>query len=75
MRLAEIEWAVAQGAREIDIVITRQHVLQGNWKELYEEVSQTVFFFVRLQLALLQEFGCVGLLGYFCCSRPMAVLD
>jgi deoxyribose-phosphate aldolase len=65
MRLAEIEWAVAQGAREIDIVITRQHVLQGNWKELYEEVSQTVFFFVRLQRALLQVFGWVVFSGCF----------
>lgn len=38
-RLQEIEEAVADGAREIDIVITRQHVLQGNWTALYDEVS------------------------------------
>lgn len=37
-RLEEIEYAVKEGAREIDIVITRPHVLNGNWKELYEEV-------------------------------------
>ena len=36
--MAEIEWAVAEGAREIDIVISREHVLQGNWKALYDEV-------------------------------------
>lgn len=38
-RLAEIEEAVKAGAREIDIVITRQHVLQSNWIELYEETK------------------------------------
>lgn len=38
-RLAEIRDAVRMGAREIDIVITRTHVLTGNWKELYAEVK------------------------------------
>lgn len=37
-RLEEIEYAVGEGALEIDIVITRPHVLNGNWKALYEEV-------------------------------------
>jgi deoxyribose-phosphate aldolase len=37
-RLAEIEASVADGAEEIDIVITRAHVLTGNWPALYEEV-------------------------------------
>jgi deoxyribose-phosphate aldolase len=37
-RLAEIEFAVDKGAREIDIVITRAHVLTGNWPALPEEV-------------------------------------
>ena len=39
IRLEEIEWAVKEGAKEIDIVITRAHVLQSNWKALYDEVS------------------------------------
>jgi deoxyribose-phosphate aldolase len=38
-RLAEIHASVAAGAREIDIVITRAHVLTGNWQALYEEVK------------------------------------
>ncbi|TRD22898.1 deoxyribose-phosphate aldolase [Palleronia caenipelagi] len=38
LRLAEIEWTVAQGAHEIDIVITREHVLTGNWQALYDEI-------------------------------------
>ena len=36
-RLREIELSVAAGATEIDIVITRQHVLTGNWQALYDE--------------------------------------
>lgn len=37
-RLAEIEASVDAGAREIDVVITRAHVLAGDWHALYEEV-------------------------------------
>ena len=39
LRLAEIRYAVDQGADEIDIVITRAHVLDGNWSALYEEIA------------------------------------
>ena len=37
-RLAEIHASVAAGAEEIDVVITRAHVLTGNWQALYDEV-------------------------------------
>ncbi len=37
-RVAEVEASVAARAREIDIVITRGHVLTGNWQALYDEV-------------------------------------
>ena len=37
-RLAEIRASVEAGADEIDIVITRAHVLTGNWQALYDEV-------------------------------------
>jgi deoxyribose-phosphate aldolase len=40
LRLEEIRYAVDQGAAEIDIVITREHVLTGNWQALYDEVLQ-----------------------------------
>lgn len=40
LRLAEITYAVEHGAKEIDIVITREHVLTGNWKALYDEIAQ-----------------------------------
>jgi deoxyribose-phosphate aldolase len=38
LRLREIEASVAAGAREIDIVISRRHVLTGDWQALYDEV-------------------------------------
>ena len=38
-RLAEIHASVQAGAKEIDIVITRGHVLTGDWAALYAEVK------------------------------------
>ena len=38
LRVREIECSVAAGAAEIDIVISRRHVLQGDWTALYEEM-------------------------------------
>jgi deoxyribose-phosphate aldolase len=39
-REAEIRASVAAGAKEIDIVITRGHVLTGNYAALYDEVRR-----------------------------------
>merc|ERR1711953_669288 len=39
-RLQEIKMAVADGAKEIDIVINSQLALEQRWTELYEEVKQ-----------------------------------
>ena len=38
-RVREIELSVAAGAAEIDIVISRRHVLEGNWQALYDEIK------------------------------------
>jgi deoxyribose-phosphate aldolase len=38
-RIAEIRASVAAGAEEIDVVITRSHVLTENWSALYDEVQ------------------------------------
>lgn len=38
LRVEEIRESVKAGADEIDIVITRRHVLQGNWQALYDEM-------------------------------------
>ena len=37
-RLAEIGESVAAGAEEIDIVVSRAHILTGDWQALYDEV-------------------------------------
>jgi deoxyribose-phosphate aldolase len=39
MRLAEIKYAVEEGAEEIDIVIHRAQVLNQEWSALYDEVA------------------------------------
>ena len=38
-KIAEIKASVEDGASEIDIVITRSHVLNGEWQALFDEVS------------------------------------
>ncbi|OWU76868.1 deoxyribose-phosphate aldolase [Loktanella sp. 22II-4b] len=40
LRLEEIRESVAAGASEIDIVISRRHVLTGDWAALYDEMRQ-----------------------------------
>lgn len=39
-RLKEIEFAIASGATEIDIVINRELALNGKWTELYDELLE-----------------------------------
>lgn len=39
LRLAEIKYAVDQGAEEIDIVLFREQVLRQDWQTLYDEVA------------------------------------
>lgn len=38
-RIAEIRRSVEDGAQEIDVVITRAHVFEARWQELYDEIS------------------------------------
>ena len=38
-RMAEIHRSVEAGAQEIDIVITRAHVFNGEWQALYDDVA------------------------------------
>ncbi len=40
LRIQEIRESVAAGAQEIDIVISRRHVLTGNWQALYDEMTE-----------------------------------
>jgi deoxyribose-phosphate aldolase len=38
VRLLEVEEAARAGADEVDVVVSRAHVLWGDWRALYEEV-------------------------------------
>lgn len=38
-RIKQIEISVAAGAKEIDIVVSRDLIIQSNWKKLYNEVA------------------------------------
>lgn len=40
LRIQEIRESVAAGAKEIDIVISRRHVLTQNWQALYDEMRE-----------------------------------
>ncbi|MEM1289573.1 MAG: deoxyribose-phosphate aldolase [Pseudomonadota bacterium] len=40
LKVQEIKESVAAGASEIDIVITREHVLTANWQALYDEMRE-----------------------------------
>ncbi|NDV02312.1 deoxyribose-phosphate aldolase [Pseudoroseicyclus tamaricis] len=40
LRIAEIGESVSAGAAEIDIVISRRHVLTQNWQALYDEMAE-----------------------------------
>ena len=40
LRLCEISASLAAGAKEIDVVISRRHVLTGQWQSLYNEVCE-----------------------------------
>ena len=38
-RVSEIRRSVEAGAHEIDVVITRGHVFEGKWQQLYDEIA------------------------------------
>jgi deoxyribose-phosphate aldolase len=38
-RLEEVRYSVQEGATEIDLVISRRHVLTGDWQALYDEAA------------------------------------
>ncbi|WP_299287581.1 deoxyribose-phosphate aldolase [uncultured Tateyamaria sp.] len=40
LRIQEVRESVAAGAEEIDIVISRRHVLEGNWQALFDEMAE-----------------------------------
>ena len=42
----EIRDAVSKGAEEIDIVLSRSHVMQGNWEEVNNNYDMCSLIFI-----------------------------
>ena len=40
IRIAEVDWAVEQGADDIDMVISRGRLLEGEYDDIFEEVQE-----------------------------------
>lgn len=62
-RLREIRASVTAGAVEIDVVITRAHVLAGRWPALYDEVRAFRDACGDAQLKVILATGELGTLG------------
>ena len=62
-RIEEIGASVAAGAKEIDIVITRAHVLTGNYEALYDEVRRFRETCAEAHMKAILATGELGTLG------------
>ncbi len=59
-RLAEIAWAVAAGAHEIDIVLNRSAFLAGRYQQAYEEIAAAKQACGSAHLKVILETGELG---------------
>lgn len=57
LKLAETSWAVAQGADEIDMVISRGLMLEGNYDAVYEEIKAVKAACGKAHLKVILETG------------------
>jgi len=60
LRLREIEWAVAHGADEIDIVLNRGAFLSGNYQECFDDVVASKQACGKAKLKTILETGELG---------------
>ncbi len=60
VKLAEIKYAIEQGADEIDMVISRGKFLEGNYKEVYDEIRAIKRFCGDVHLKVILETGELG---------------
>lgn len=60
VKIAEIEYAVEEGADEIDMVISRGKFLQGNYKEVADEISAIKKACRNSHLKVILETGEIG---------------
>lgn len=60
VKLAEIKYAIEQGADEIDMVISRGKFLEGNYKEVFDEVKAIKDLCGKVHLKVILETGELG---------------
>jgi deoxyribose-phosphate aldolase len=57
IRVAEVEWAVKQGADDIDMVISRGKLLEGEYDDVFEEVQEIKAVCGEAHLKVILETG------------------
>ncbi|HXF37437.1 MAG TPA: deoxyribose-phosphate aldolase [Actinomycetota bacterium] len=70
-RLAEVRWAVEQGAEEVDVVLNRSLFLAGRYRQAFEEIAAAKEAAGEAHLKVILE---VGELGSYDQVRRAAVL-
>lgn len=62
LKMAEVRYALDEGADEIDMVISRNHFLQGNYQAVYEEIMavKEICYGVGARLKVILETGEIG---------------
>ena len=57
IKLEEVKYAVSEGADEIDMVISRGKFLEGNFKEVYQEIAAIKAVCAQARLKVILETG------------------
>ncbi|MGH8326954.1 MAG: deoxyribose-phosphate aldolase [Steroidobacteraceae bacterium] len=74
LRLEEIRRSVQAGATEIDIVISRRHVLSSDWRALYEEVRAFRQACGRAHMKTILGTGQLGSIGKIAKASVVAMM-
>jgi deoxyribose-phosphate aldolase len=75
VKLKEIDLAIKAGATEIDVVISREKVLTGKWKSLYDEiVSYRQACGTRAKLKTILGVGNLGTLTNVAAASAVAIM-
>jgi deoxyribose-phosphate aldolase len=60
VKLKEIEWAIQEGATEIDMVISRGKLIEGNYQEVFDEIVAIKKCCGKIHLKVIIESGELG---------------
>jgi deoxyribose-phosphate aldolase len=75
VKLTEIDLAIKAGAREIDVVISREKALTGKWKSLYDEiVTYREICSARAKLKTIVGVGNLGTLANVAAASAVAIM-